>query len=71
LLKEETMLVLNRKTNESIVLEGGVTITVLSVAGGKVRFGLNAPDEVPIVRGELSFWLERTNLNESSTESEP
>jgi carbon storage regulator len=53
------MLVLNRKKNERIAIEGGVTLIVLSVEGGRVRFGVDAPDDIPILRGELSFWVEQ------------
>lgn len=47
------MLVLSRKTNETIHIGNNITVTVLSVRGGKVRLGLDAPQEVPIIRSEL------------------
>ncbi|MGI9429776.1 MAG: carbon storage regulator CsrA [Bythopirellula sp.] len=47
------MLVLSRKTNETINIGDDITVTVLSVRGGKVRLGLDAPQEVPIMRSEL------------------
>jgi carbon storage regulator len=47
------MLVLSRKTNETINIGNDITVTVLSVRGGKVRLGLDAPQEVPIMRSEL------------------
>ena len=53
------MLVLNRRTNEKIAIQGNVTLTVVSIEGGRVRLGIDAPEDVPIVRGELSFWLEQ------------
>ena len=47
------MLVLSRKKNESIVIDGGITITVVEVRGDKVRLGIEAPREIPVMRAEL------------------
>lgn len=47
------MLVLSRKRNESIRIGEDVTITVIAVKGGGVRIGIDAPQEIPIVRSEL------------------
>ena len=46
------MLVLTRKTEESLLLGGEIRITVLSVNGDKVRLGIDAPQSVKILRGE-------------------
>jgi len=46
------VLVLSRKVGETIKA-GGVTITVVRIKGSNVRIGVEAPDHVPIVRGEL------------------
>ena len=47
------MLVLSRKKNESIIIDGNITITVVEVRGDKVRLGIEAPREVPIHRSEV------------------
>ncbi len=47
------MLVLSRKTNQSIMIGDEIEITVLSVSGEKVRLGVKAPREVPIYRDEV------------------
>jgi carbon storage regulator len=47
------MLVLSRKPNESIVIDGNIVITVLRVEGNKVRLGIQAPSDVTILRQEL------------------
>jgi carbon storage regulator len=52
------MLVLSRKPGEKIVLEKGITVTVLEIQGGRVRIGVEAPEEVRVLRGELVCWLE-------------
>lgn len=47
------MLVLTRKLTEKLYIGDGISVTVLRVGGGQVRLGVEAPAEVPIVRGEL------------------
>jgi carbon storage regulator len=47
------MLVLTRKTGQSIMIGEGVEVQVLSVAGEKVRLGITAPQDVSIFRNEV------------------
>jgi carbon storage regulator len=47
------MLILSRKVDEQIVIGEAVTIRVLGMKGGEVRLGIEAPDSVKILRGEL------------------
>jgi carbon storage regulator len=47
------MLVLSRKTGQSILVGDGIEITVVRVEGDQVRLGIAAPKEVPILRKEL------------------
>jgi carbon storage regulator len=47
------MLVLTRKTGQSIMIGEGVEVHVLSVAGEKVRLGITAPRDVSIFRNEV------------------
>jgi carbon storage regulator len=47
------MLVLSRKSNESIVINNNITITVVEIRGDKVRLGIVAPKEVPVHRQEV------------------
>jgi carbon storage regulator len=47
------MLVLSRKKNESIRIGDGITITIVSVQGGKVRIGIEAPQNVVVHRQEV------------------
>ncbi len=49
------MLVLTRKYQEKIRIGENITITVLRMKGKAVRLGIEAPANVPVVRGELSF----------------
>ena len=47
------MLVLTRKLQEKIRIGDDITITVLKLKGKSVRLGIEAPSDVPVVRGEL------------------
>lgn len=47
------MLVLTRKSGESIVIDGEITVTLISVQGGKARLGISAPSHVRVMRSEL------------------
>lgn len=47
------MLVLTRKLNEKIVIDGHTEIQVLQVLGNRVKLGIRAPGSVNIVRAEL------------------
>jgi carbon storage regulator len=49
-----TMLVLTRKLNETIVIDGSIRVTVLDIKGNKVRIGVSAPDDVPVDREEIA-----------------
>jgi len=44
------MLVLSRKIGERIFIEPGIEIAIIEVRGGKVRIGVEAPDQVRIRR---------------------
>jgi carbon storage regulator len=54
------MLVLSRKPGEKVVLGNNITVTVLEVVGNRVRIGIEAPEDVRILRGELACWLDAT-----------
>ena len=47
------MLVLSRKSTESINIGGSVVVTVLEIRGNKVRLGIDAPKEIHVLRSEL------------------
>lgn len=54
------MLVVTRKTDESISIDDKIEITVLEITKDKVKIGINAPKEVRIFRSELKT-LKQTN----------
>ena len=65
------MLVLTRKYQEKIRIGDHITITVLKMKGKAVRLGIEAPSEVSVLRGELSFegrpveWEEKPTVTET------
>ncbi len=47
------MLVLSRRVGEKVYATGGIVVTIVSVNGGKVRIGFEAPADVKFQREEL------------------
>ena len=53
------MLVLTRKPGERIWIGEDISVTVVRVTGGGVRLGIEAPQELPVIREELKQRLEQ------------
>ena len=53
------MLVLTRKSNQSIMIGDEIEVSVLSVMGEKVRIGIQAPQKVPVFRKEIYLEIHR------------
>ena len=47
------MLVLSRKSNESIVIDGKIKIIIVAIQGQCVKLGIDAPLSVPVNRSEV------------------
>ena len=47
------MLVLSRKVDESIEIDGRIKVKIVKIKGNRVAIAIDAPDEVAIVRSEL------------------
>jgi len=60
------VLVLTRKSNQSIMIGDDIEVTVLSVMGEKVRIGIQAPHEVPVFRTEIYMEIHRNDSGEPS-----
>ncbi|NQT16096.1 MAG: carbon storage regulator [Planctomycetes bacterium] len=48
------MLVLSRKKDEEILIDGRISVKVVRVRGNTVQIGIEAPREIPIHRQELA-----------------
>ena len=55
------MLILSRKLNESIVIDGRITVKVVRVDGDVVKLGISAPADVPIHREEIYEEIRKSN----------
>jgi carbon storage regulator len=53
------MLVLTRKSNQSIMIGDDIEVSVLSVMGDKVRIGIQAPQDIPVFRTEIYLEIHR------------
>ena len=47
------MLVISRKKMESFRIDGNISVTIISIDRGQVRIGIQAPDDIKILRSEL------------------
>jgi carbon storage regulator len=53
------MLVLTRKSNQSIMIGDEVEVSVLAIMGEKVRIGIDAPRKVPVFRKEVYLEIQQ------------
>ena len=56
------MLVLTRKSNQSIMIGDDIEVSVLAIMGEKVRIGIQAPRDVPVFRKEVYLEIQQENL---------
>lgn len=52
------MLVLSRKTGESIVIDGNIRVTVSAIQGDRVKIGVEAPRHIKVNREEVAARIE-------------
>lgn len=64
------MLILRRKSGESIVISDNIVLTVLDINEGSVRLAIDAPKEIPILRSEL-LQAADANRDSAATEQNP
>ena len=63
------MLVLSRKSNETIKIGDDIEIRILEVKGDTVRIGIEAPKSVDILRGELVLSISETNTEATALDA--
>jgi carbon storage regulator len=61
------MLVLTRKSNQSIMIGDDIEVSVLSVMGDKVRIGIQAPRDIPVFRREVYLEIQREASDAETT----
>jgi carbon storage regulator len=58
------VLVLTRKSNQSIMIGDDIEVSVLSVMGEKVRVGIQAPRDIPVFRKEVYLEIQQERAKE-------
>lgn len=61
------MLILQRKIGEKVIIGNDITVSVVSIDGGRVRLAIQAPSDVSIMRSEL---LEARQANQEAVVEE-
>jgi carbon storage regulator len=56
------MLILSRKLNESIVIDGRIIVKVLRIDKDTVKLGIQAPSELPVHREEIHEVIQKNKL---------
>jgi carbon storage regulator len=59
------MLVLSRKLNEKIVIDGGIVVTVVKIDRNQIRLGIEAPSNVRVFREEIAGATRRAAVGEA------
>lgn len=65
------MLVLTRKTNQSIMIGDDIEVSVLAVSRDKIRLGITAPRDVPVYRKEVYLSIKGKELASQNEAPEP
>jgi carbon storage regulator len=60
------MLVLTRKSNQSIMIGDNIEVSVLAIMGEKVRIGIQADRNVPVFRKEVYLEIQAEREDESA-----
>jgi len=55
------MLILNRKLNESIIIDDRIEIKILEIVDGKIKIGIEAPKEISVLRKEIYEEIKEEN----------
>jgi carbon storage regulator len=58
------VLVLTRKSNQSIMIGDNIEVSVLSIMGEKVRVGIQAPRDIPVFRKEVYLEIQQERAKE-------
>jgi carbon storage regulator len=63
------MLVLTRKSNQSIMIGDEIEVSVLAIMGEKVRIGIEAPRSIPVFRKEVYLEIQQDQPQEANKEA--
>jgi carbon storage regulator len=57
------LLVLTRKSNQSIMIGDDIEVSVLAIMGEKVRIGIQAPRDIPVFRKEVYLEIQQERIS--------
>jgi carbon storage regulator len=60
------MLVLTRKSNQSIMIGDDIEVSILAVMGEKVRVGIQAPRDIPVFRKEVYLEIQQERAGDGT-----
>src|ERR1700719_3386935 len=63
--RHSNMLVLTRKSNQSIMIGDDIEVSVLAIMGEKVRIGIQAPRDIPVFRKEVYLEIQQERVGAS------
>jgi carbon storage regulator len=63
------MLVLTRKSNQSIMIGDEIEVSVLAIMGEKVRIGIEAPRSIPVFRKEVYLEIQQDTSPEEARQA--
>ncbi|MFH1851430.1 MAG: carbon storage regulator CsrA [Candidatus Neomarinimicrobiota bacterium] len=65
------MLVLTRKSGQSIRISNNIVVTILDNSAGQIKVGITAPDDIPIHREEIYDRIREENRAAALTAVKP
>lgn len=69
------MLILTRKVDQGIIIQGNIIVTVLRVERDRVKLGISAPEEITVLREELlqrdGGWVKREKRTNAEQNASP
>ena len=68
--RANNLLVLTRKSNQSIMIGDDIEVSVLSIMGEKVRIGIQAPRNIPVFRKEVYLEIQQEKASGGRAEVE-
>ena len=65
------MLVLARRTNQSIMIGDNIEIVIVDIKGDQIKIGIKAPKDVSVYRKEIYEEIQNENRNAAKTNIKP